>query len=147
MSGVDSRREKLSRSKDPKRYIPRRCPITITIYKIDDATQPHTQKMHSRIQTYLIAGKDKSPNIHGRHQTICQKWKRIGNSDTRSQNIQSGHRNGIWLRKCAMLVIKSGKRHFTDEMELPNQDKIRTFGEKETYKYLWILEADTMKQE
>ena len=32
--------------------------------------------------------------------------------------------------KCAMLIIKSGKRHLTDGMELPNQDKIRTLGEK-----------------
>ena len=31
-------------------------------------------------------------------------------------------------------------------MELPNQDKIRMLGEKETYKYLGILEADTIKQ-
>ena len=31
-------------------------------------------------------------------------------------------------------------------MELPSQDKIRTLGEKETYKYLGILEADTIKQ-
>ena len=31
-------------------------------------------------------------------------------------------------------------------MELPNQDKIWTLGEKETYKYLGILEADTIKQ-
>ena len=38
------------------------------------------------------------------------------------------------LEKCAMLVMKSGKRHLTDGMELPNQDKIRTLGEKETYK-------------
>ena len=30
---------------------------------------------------------------------------------------------------------------------LPNQDKIRTFREKETYKNLGILEADTIKQE
>ena len=30
--------------------------------------------------------------------------------------------------------MKSGKRHLTDEMELPNQDKIRMPGEKETYK-------------
>ena len=29
--------------------------------------------------------------------------------------------------------------------ELPNQDKIGTLGEKETYKYLSILEADTIK--
>ena len=31
-------------------------------------------------------------------------------------------------------------------MELPNQDKIRTLGEKENCKYLGILEADTIKQ-
>ena len=31
--------------------------------------------------------------------------------------------------KCAMLVVKSGKRHMTDGMEQPNQDKIRTLGE------------------
>ena len=45
-----------------------------------------------------------------------------------------------------MLVMKSGKRHMTDGMELPNQDKIRTLGENITYKYLGILEADTIKQ-
>ena len=38
--------------------------------------------------------------------------------------------------KCVMLAMKSGKRHLTDRMELPNHDKIRTLGEKETYKYL-----------
>ena len=31
-------------------------------------------------------------------------------------------------------------------MVLPNQDKIRTLREKETYKYLGILEVDTIKQ-
>ena len=50
------------------------------------------------------------------------------------------------IKKCAMLAMKSGKRHLTDEMELLNQDKIRTLREKETYKYLSILEADTIKQ-
>ena len=45
-----------------------------------------------------------------------------------------------------MLVMKSGKQHRTDEMELSNQDKIRTLGENGTYKYLGILEADTIKQ-
>ena len=48
--------------------------------------------------------------------------------------------------KCAMLVIKRGKRHMTDGMELPNHEKIRTFGENETNKYLGILEANTIKQ-
>ena len=31
-------------------------------------------------------------------------------------------------------------------MVLPNLDRIRTLGEKEAYKYLGILEADTIKQ-
>ena len=50
------------------------------------------------------------------------------------------------IEKCAMLVMKSGKRHMTDGIELPNHDRIRTLEEKETYKYLGIFEADTIKQ-
>ena len=50
------------------------------------------------------------------------------------------------IEKCAMLVMKSGKRHITDGMEVPNRDRIRTLEENETYKYLGILEADTIKQ-
>ena len=48
--------------------------------------------------------------------------------------------------KYAMLVMKSDNRHVTGRMERPNQDKSRTPREKETYKYLDILEADTIKQ-
>ena len=48
--------------------------------------------------------------------------------------------------KCTMLVMKSGKRHLTGGMELPNQEEIRMHGEKETYTYLGILEVDTIKQ-
>ena len=50
------------------------------------------------------------------------------------------------IEKCAMLDMKSGKRHITDWMELPNQDNIRTVGENETYKYLDVLEANIIKQ-
>ena len=32
----------------------------------------------------------------------------------------------------------------TDVCEQPNKNKIKTLGEKETYKYLGILEADTI---
>ena len=42
--------------------------------------------------------------------------------------------------------MKSGKRHLIDRIELPNQDKIRTLAENETYKYLGILEADNIKK-
>ena len=49
------------------------------------------------------------------------------------------------IEKCAMLVMKGGKRHMTDWMEQRNHDKIRTLGENETYKYLGNLDADTIK--
>ena len=59
-----------------------------------------------------------------------------------SQDI--GMESGI--KKCALLVMKSGKQHLTDGIELLNQDKIITLTENETYKYLGILKADTIKQ-
>ena len=49
------------------------------------------------------------------------------------------------IEKCVMLVMKSDKRQLTDGMKLPNKDNIKTLAENETYKYLGILEADTIK--
>ena len=40
---------------------------------------------------------------------------------------------------------ESGKKHM-EGMELPNQGKISLLRQKETYKYLGILQADTIKQ-
>ena len=53
---------------------------------------------------------------------------------------------GFGIKKCALLLMKSRKWHMTEGIELPNQEKIRTLGEKENYKYLGILEVDTIKQ-
>ena len=50
------------------------------------------------------------------------------------------------IDKCTMLVMISGKQHLTKRIELSNQEKIRMLGEKETYKYLVILQADTIRQ-
>ena len=50
----------------------------------------------------------------------------------------------IGLEKCAMLIIKNAK---TEGIELPNPERIRTLGKKENYKYLGILEVDTIKDE
>ena len=50
------------------------------------------------------------------------------------------------IEKCAMLEMKSGKRHMARGVELPNLVVIRTLREKDTYKYMRILEADTIKQ-
>ena len=38
----------------------------------------------------------------------------------------------IGIEKCAMLMMKIRKRHMLEGMELANQEKIRTLGEKET---------------
>ena len=43
------------------------------------------------------------------------------------------------IEKCAILIMRMEKRHWTEGMELTNQEKIRTLGEKETNKYLGIL--------
>ena len=50
------------------------------------------------------------------------------------------------IEKCTILVMKSGQRHRTEWIDQSNQKKIRTLGENDAYKYLRILEADTMKQ-
>ena len=42
--------------------------------------------------------------------------------------------------------MKSGNRHMKEGIELLNQVITRTLGEKETYKYLGILEAGIIKK-
>ena len=56
-----------------------------------------------------------------------------------SQNI--GMEFGI--EKCTLFIMRRGKRQI---IEQPNQERKRMLGIKETYKYLWILETDTIKQ-
>ena len=45
-----------------------------------------------------------------------------------------------------MLKMKNGKRETTEGLELPNQESIRIFVEKENFKYLGTLEVDNIKQ-
>ena len=42
--------------------------------------------------------------------------------------------------------MKSGKRGTSKRIKLPNQERIRILGQKENYKYLGILKADTIKE-
>ena len=46
-----------------------------------------------------------------------------------------------------MLIMKSGKRQMTEGIEQPNQEMIRKLEEKETFKYLGILEVETLTHE
>ena len=110
-----------------------------------DATKPHTQKMHGLIQTKSIARKGQPPYM-GDIKLFAKNEKELETliHTVRIYSQDIGMEFGI--EKCALLIMKSGKRHLTDGIELPNQDKIRTLAENETYKYLGILEADTIKQ-
>ena len=74
-----------------------------------------------------------------------KKWKRTGNLVHAARIYSQDIGMEFGVEKCAILGMKSGKPHLTDEMEVPNQGKIRTHREKETYKYLGILEDDTIK--
>ena len=98
------------------------------------------------MQTNLV-NLQKNQSLNGRHQTVFQNEKemktlipavRICCEDI---GIESG------IEKCAMLLMKSGNRQMKKEVELSNQEKIKTFGETETYKYLGILEADAIRDE
>ena len=42
--------------------------------------------------------------------------------------------------------MRSGKWHSMEVIEIPDQEKTRMLGEKETYKFLGILEKDIIKQ-
>ena len=50
------------------------------------------------------------------------------------------------IEKCHMLAMKSGKWHLMEGVKIQNHVIIRTLGEKETYEFLGILDADTIKQ-
>ena len=49
------------------------------------------------------------------------------------------------IEKCAVFM-KSRKRQITEIIKLLNPDRIRTLREKETYKYLGVRKAETMKR-
>ena len=49
------------------------------------------------------------------------------------------------IEQCAKLIMKIGKGHKTERIDQPHESKIRTLEETETYKYLEILEVDTIK--
>ena len=52
----------------------------------------------------------------------------------------------VWQRKMCHAYKEKRKTKNDGRNKLPSQEKIRTLEEKGTYKYLWILEADTIKQ-
>ena len=121
-SGTDSRKKALNWGKNPERDFPGRCTIPIN-YDFVIAMIPLNyifRECTRRYKLHKSQEKNQLSNVHERHKTVCQKGKRIGNPNTGSEDIQWQHRNGIWHRKCTMLIMKSGKRKMTERIELPN---------------------------
>ena len=79
--------------------------------------------MQSGIHTY-IAKKDQSTNVHGWHQTIWKNEKELETLIHTVRIYSQDIRMEFGKQKCAMLVMKSGKRH---GIKLQNQDRITTF--------------------
>ena len=102
--------------------------------------------MNSRIQTQEITREDQSPNYMDDIKLFAKNEKEVETLIHAVRIYSQDIGMEFAIEKCAMLVMKSGKQHMTDGMELLNHDKIRTLGEEETYKYLGILEADTIEQ-
>ena len=50
------------------------------------------------------------------------------------------------MGKFAMLIMRSRKRYITEGIKLLIQEIFTMLGTKKTYKYLGILEVDTIKQ-
>ena len=145
-SRTDSRRKKLTEVKI-QRGIFKGDEISPLLFVIVVVSMSHIlRKCTGGYKLHKSQEKNQSSCVHGRLKTICQKRKRIESLNIGSEDMQWWYRNGMWHRKYDMLIIKGGKREMIERIELPNQEKIRTFGEKETYKYLGILEADTIKQ-
>ena len=72
-NGIGNRKEEFIWSEDTKRYIPRRCNISVIICNSDDAHSTTYSGNAQPTTNLLITGKDQSPNIHGRHQIGLQK--------------------------------------------------------------------------
>ena len=85
--------------------------------------------------------------MHMDNKGICEK--NVKELETLIQTIRI-YRQDIGMEfgieKCAMLLMKRGKTKAAKGIKLPNQKSIRTLGKHGNYKYLVILEADTIKQ-
>ena len=125
-------------------YIPGRCDITFVFVIAMMPLNHIVRKCTGGYKLHKLQEKNQLPKEDWQHQTVCQKWERIGNPNTGSVDIQLRYRDGICHRK--MYYANNEKRHWTKGIELTNLDKIRTLGEMEIFKYFGISETDTIKQ-
>ena len=53
---------------------------------------------------------------------------------------------GFGIEKCAIEILRSGNQKKIEGIELPNKKQLKTLGKNGTYKYLVMLESDSIKQ-
>ena len=75
-----------------------------------------------------------------------QKWKTAVNLKLSMRIYRKCIGMEFGIENYSILITRSGKWYMTEGVEQQNQEKIRMLGEKETFKYLGILKADTIKQ-
>ena len=61
---------------------------------------------------------------------FARNLKKLENLTQAVRIYRQDIRMGFGIEKCAMLIMKSEKRQMIEGIELPNQEKIRTFEEK-----------------
>ena len=145
-SGIDSRRKNFSRGENPVKHLPGRCTFPITICNGNDATQLYTQEVHRGLQVYKIPWK----NNHLMYKDVIRLFvKNVKELKILIQTIKIYCQDTgmeFYIEKCAMLLMKSGKRQITEGIEVPNQERTKLLGEKEKHKHQEVFEVDTIKQ-
>ena len=138
-----SRSTESSRGENTKSFLSKRLILVIAICYRNESTQLYAKEVH-REQWFTKSQEKKL--LYGWHQGICKKWKRTGDPDTiRIYSQHFGMEFGI--EKYAILIMKSGNewnngRNRTTKIRKTN----KMLEEKENYKYLGILRANSMKQ-
>ena len=75
------------------------------------------RKCTGRFKFHKLQEKNQLPNVSGWHQTVCQKWERIGNPNTSSENIQSRYRDRI----CHWNVCHANKEKWKTKLDGRNR--------------------------
>ena len=89
--------------------------------------------MHSRIQTQQIIEKVNHLMYMDDIKLFAKNEKEL---ETLVHTVRIYSRDigmEFDIEKCAMLVMKSGKRYLTDGIELPNKDKIKSPHQRNKY--------------
>ena len=104
-----------------------RCIFNIRIYNCYNVTQLHIKYIeNAKWATKLLDHNKRLITKCIWTTPKCLRKKNGKELETLMHTIRIRYRNGIWHEKCAMLIIKSGKRQITEEIELPNYEKMNS---------------------